>query len=112
MTANITIRKISADEIRVTLVADIRISGNLGPLAYPEDVWVAPGPAGEESLGGAHGQGLLTVEQTAELLQISRDRVYALIRSGKLRSIKIGKLRRISREWIAEFIGSGDRLST
>jgi excisionase family DNA binding protein len=38
-------------------------------------------------------------------LQIGRDKVYYLLRTGQLRSIKIGKLRRISRAWIAEFIG-------
>ena len=47
---------------------------------------------------------LLTVEQVAEVLHISRNRVYYLIRSGLLRSIKIGKLRRIAREWVAEFV--------
>jgi excisionase family DNA binding protein len=52
---------------------------------------------------------LLTVEQTAELLQISRGKAYYLIRTGQLRSIKIGKLRRVSRTWIAELI---ERLET
>ena len=31
MTTKITVEKISADEVRVTLVADIRITGNLIP---------------------------------------------------------------------------------
>jgi excisionase family DNA binding protein len=47
-----------------------------------------------------------TVEQVADTLQIGRDKVYALIRTGRLRSIKIGKLRRITDRHLAEFIAS------
>ncbi|GAA1544446.1 hypothetical protein GCM10009678_28910 [Actinomadura kijaniata] len=47
-----------------------------------------------------------TVEQVAEILQIGRDKVYSLIRTGRLRSIKIGKLRRITDRHLAEFIAS------
>ncbi|MFC4908417.1 helix-turn-helix domain-containing protein [Actinomadura gamaensis] len=47
-----------------------------------------------------------TVEQVAEILQIGRDKVYALIRTGRLRSIKIGKLRRITDQHLAEFVAS------
>ena len=37
-----------------------------------------------------------TVEQVADMLHIGRDKVYYLLRTGQLRSIKIGKLRRIT----------------
>ena len=37
-----------------------------------------------------------TVEQVAEMLHVGRDKVYYLLRTGQLRSIKIGKLRRIT----------------
>ncbi|WP_344589282.1 helix-turn-helix domain-containing protein [Actinomadura vinacea] len=47
-----------------------------------------------------------TVEQVAEILNIGRDKVYFLIRTGQLRSIKIGKLRRITDRHIAEFVTS------
>ena len=47
-------------------------------------------------------------EQAAEILSVGRDKVYYLLRSGQLHSIKIGKLRRISGEWITEFVESGD----
>jgi len=47
-----------------------------------------------------------TVEQVAEILHIGRDKVYYLLRTGQLRSIKIGKLRRITSEHVAEFIAS------
>jgi excisionase family DNA binding protein len=47
-----------------------------------------------------------TVEQVAELLHIGRDKVYYLLRTGQLRSIKIGKLRRITRRHLAQFVTS------
>jgi excisionase family DNA binding protein len=53
-----------------------------------------------------------TVEQVAEILHIGRDKVYFLLRTGQLRSIKIGKLRRITRQHIAEFIASLEEEST
>ena len=47
-----------------------------------------------------------TVEQVADMLHIGRDKVYYLLRTGQLRSIKIGKLRRITEDHLAEFIAS------
>jgi excisionase family DNA binding protein len=47
-----------------------------------------------------------TVEQVAEMLNVGRDKVYALLRTGELRSIKIGKLRRITEQHLTEFIAS------
>ena len=47
-----------------------------------------------------------TVEQVAKMLHIGRDKVYELLRTGQLRSIKIGKLRRITDEQLTEFIAS------
>jgi excisionase family DNA binding protein len=47
-----------------------------------------------------------TVEQVAEILHVGRDKVYCLLRTGQLRSIKIGKLRRITDQHLAEFIAS------
>jgi excisionase family DNA binding protein len=47
-----------------------------------------------------------TVEQVAEMLHIGRDKVYYLLRTGQLRSIKIGKLRRITSQHLAEFIST------
>jgi excisionase family DNA binding protein len=47
-----------------------------------------------------------TVEQVAKMLHIGRDKVYYLIRTGQLRSVKIGKSRRITEEHLAEFIAS------
>jgi excisionase family DNA binding protein len=47
-----------------------------------------------------------TVEQVAEILHVGRDKVYYLLRTGQIRSIKIGKLRRITDRHIAEFVAS------
>jgi excisionase family DNA binding protein len=47
-----------------------------------------------------------TVEQVAKMLHIGRDKVYYLLRTGQLRSIKIGKLRRITDEHLAELIAT------
>ncbi|MGN9784948.1 helix-turn-helix domain-containing protein [Nonomuraea sp. ZG12] len=47
-----------------------------------------------------------TVEQVAEMLSVGRDKVYFLLRTGQLKSIKIGKLRRITDHHLAEFVSS------
>ncbi len=38
---------------------------------------------------------LLTAEEAAEVLRVSRSTVYVLIRSARLRSVKVGGLRRV-----------------
>lgn len=54
---------------------------------------------------------LLTVEETADMLTISRWKVFELIRLHELRSVKIGGLRRVPRgaidEYIARLLGDG-----
>lgn len=51
---------------------------------------------------------LLTPEQVAEALAIGRTRVYELMASGSLPSIRLGRSRRVARHALADFI---DRLS-
>lgn len=100
MTVKITMERTSDSEVRITLTADIQVSGNLGPLPG------APSAASQEAGSGQAGASLqefLTVDQTAEVLHVSRDNVYDLIRTGQLRSIKVGMSRRISRRWITQF---------
>ncbi|MEO3876672.1 helix-turn-helix domain-containing protein [Nonomuraea sp. B12E4] len=46
------------------------------------------------------------VEQVAKLLNVGRDTIYGLIRSGQLKSVKIGKLRRITDQQLASFLAS------
>jgi excisionase family DNA binding protein len=47
-----------------------------------------------------------TVEQVADMLHVGRDKIYYLLRTGQLRSIKIGKSRRITEEHLAEFVAA------
>ncbi|MEU1719189.1 helix-turn-helix domain-containing protein [Nonomuraea sp. NPDC005692] len=47
-----------------------------------------------------------TVEQVAEMLSVGRDKVYFLLRTGQLKSIKIGKLRRITDQQLTDFVSS------
>jgi excisionase family DNA binding protein len=47
-----------------------------------------------------------TVEQVAEILHVSRDKVYQLLRTRQLHSIKIGNSRRITNKHLAEFVAS------
>ncbi|MFI6540266.1 helix-turn-helix domain-containing protein [Nonomuraea sp. NPDC050547] len=51
-----------------------------------------------------------TVEQVAEMLSVGRDKVYSLLRTGQLKSIKIGKLRRITDRHLADFVSSLESL--
>jgi excisionase family DNA binding protein len=104
MTMKITVEKVSADEVRVTLVADIRITGNVIRTLPGGNAQDTADIARDRAAGGNHARELLTVEQAAEVLQVSRDKVYHLLRTRRLRSAKIGNLRRISPAWIAEFI--------
>jgi excisionase family DNA binding protein len=47
---------------------------------------------------------LLTVEQTAAELHIARRRVFELIKTGQLASVKIGTSRRIRSADLAEYV--------
>ena len=47
-----------------------------------------------------------TVEEVADMLHIGRDKVYYLIRTNQLQSLKIGKLRRITNAHLAAFIAT------
>lgn len=47
-----------------------------------------------------------TVEQVAKMLHISCDKVYYLLRTRQLRSIKIGKSRRITDRHLTDFVAS------
>ncbi|MDV7137174.1 helix-turn-helix domain-containing protein [Williamsia muralis] len=52
---------------------------------------------------------LHTVEETAELLHISRAHVFTLVNRGELTSVKVGRRRLISERAITEYV---DRLET
>jgi len=50
----------------------------------------------------------LTVQEAGRTLQISRTRVYDLVRTQQLRSRKIGRVRRIPVDAIREFVAQAD----
>lgn len=47
---------------------------------------------------------LLTPEEAAERLSVGRSRIFELIGSGRLRSVRIGNSRRIPTEALVEFV--------
>lgn len=47
---------------------------------------------------------LLSVEEAADRLTFSRTRVYALIKSGDIDSVKVGRLRRIPDDAVREYV--------
>ncbi len=47
---------------------------------------------------------LLTVEDTARALSLGRSKVYELLDAGQLRSVKIGRARRVPLEAVHEFV--------
>jgi excisionase family DNA binding protein len=47
---------------------------------------------------------VLTVTEVSQILQISRNRVYELVRSGKIRTLRIGSAIRVPRTALDEFI--------
>ena len=49
---------------------------------------------------------LLTPEEAAEALNISRSKLYELLQAQALRSVKIGKARRIPTEAIHQYVAS------
>ena len=51
----------------------------------------------------------LTVAQVAEQLQVGTKIVYELLRNGKLRGKRIGRLWRVSEEALAEFLRENGR---
>ncbi|MGI5223766.1 helix-turn-helix domain-containing protein [Actinoallomurus sp. CA-142502] len=100
------LENISVGKYRLTLLLDMEITTGPPPILLAESA----SPT-EDRLRANKGQGpgqverlALTVEQAAEMLGIGRDRVYNLLRTGQLESIKIGKLRRIPRSALDSYI--------
>lgn len=52
------------------------------------------------------GRLLLTPAEAAERLSISRTKIYELMAAGSLRSIHIGRLRRVPVEALRDFVGA------
>jgi excisionase family DNA binding protein len=54
--------------------------------------------------GARRNQLLYRPEEVAELLGIGRTRVFGLVKSGELRSVKIGTSRRVPHSAVVEYI--------
>jgi excisionase family DNA binding protein len=87
------IQRLADSAVSLTLDQRLRIAALLARQAAPE----ATASSRENALPTAvTAQSLvLTVEETADLLKVGRTTVYDLLKTGKLRSIMIGRLRRI-----------------
>jgi excisionase family DNA binding protein len=55
---------------------------------------------------------LLTLDEVAQQLSISREAVYRLVFSGDLISLKLGSLRRVSRPALLAFLARKEREAT
>ncbi|KAB2341524.1 helix-turn-helix domain-containing protein [Actinomadura rudentiformis] len=62
-----------------------------------------------QSLSSPSSARLYRVSETAQLLSLSRSVIYELIRSGRLRSVREGRSRRIPGSAIAEYIALLER---
>lgn len=52
-------------------------------------------------------QDSLSPKEAARVLKVHQDTVFALVRSGQLRSYRVGRAIRIRREWITAFQNGG-----
>jgi excisionase family DNA binding protein len=67
---------------------------------------MAADAAAPEHAAGGTPDGLLTVEEAAHRLRIGRTLVYQLISSGKLESVKVGRLRRVPAECLPAYVAT------
>ncbi len=49
---------------------------------------------------------MLTISEAGEVLRIGRSSMYALVRCGRLRSVRVGKVIRVPRDAIMEFLSA------
>ncbi len=61
-------------------------------------------PEGVRHTKGPPMEKMLTVDQAADALQISRTKLFDLLRTGVLRSVKIGRARRVPASSIDQYI--------
>jgi excisionase family DNA binding protein len=63
-------------------------------------------PAVSDPFTGADSRLLLTVEEAARRLNIGRTLMYALVSSGAVESVTIGRLRRVPSECLDDFVAA------
>ena len=47
---------------------------------------------------------IVTVKQVGEMLHIGRNNAYALVRSGQVKSVRIGKKYRVPKNWVLDYL--------
>jgi excisionase family DNA binding protein len=77
-------------------------------MAESEVVEPTPRRTRAEIVGG-HDDDLLTLDDVAEWFQCSRRSVVVLVTEGKLRSMKLGGLRRVKRAWVLQYLNNASR---
>ena len=58
-----------------------------------------------------HANDLLTVNETAKLLRMDRGRLYPLLLSGKLKGFRNGRVWRISKEALIQYVRDSSSLN-
>jgi excisionase family DNA binding protein len=74
------------------------------PDAHPASV--SPQHARQPGRTAVPGRMLLTVEEAADVLCVGRSLMYELIARGAIKTVRIGRLRRIRPQALAEYIAS------
>ncbi len=54
---------------------------------------------------------LLVAEEVAEMLRVSKDRVYELVRTGQIPHLRMGRQVRFSEQVLRDWISRGGRVS-
>ena len=49
---------------------------------------------------------MVSVEQLCAMLKIGRNTAYELLRSGKIKAVRIGRQYRIPKKWVIEYLNS------
>ncbi|MFD0519020.1 helix-turn-helix domain-containing protein [Paractinoplanes durhamensis] len=93
------IRLLASDSAALTLDQRLRIAALLARPAEPET-----SDQQHASAGIPIEAMVLTVEETADVLKVGRTTVYDLIKSGRLDSIMIGRLRRVRYSDVMAFL--------
>jgi excisionase family DNA binding protein len=58
----------------------------------------------EDAVSSAQGPVVLTIEEAAKRLGIGRTTMYSLVMSGEIRSVSIGRLRRVPVRCLDEYV--------
>lgn len=77
----------------------MRLSAHSDPSPHPHTT-------GENAVNAEPTDVVLTIEEAAQRLRIGRTLMYALIKNGEIRTVTIGRLRRVPAQCIAEYVNN------